>query len=276
MKMRNKSKRTLSMIIVLLLLFNGSIIVKADNTGRLTKEYFLSLNEKEIVDFLINNDVPFPSNEITPYYYGEFAKRVVTLILNYEDFYFAINSEVTRQFAENIRDCVYSVLGYNLSINTSLRYSLQYSTRVGSWNSVYGSYNCFGFALGTTNWYRVGGPGGAGTWIAGSTSLSTAVSWIQQDLTALGYTIHSVTTYIPSVSSGQQLICYRQGPSDYHFMRYISSIGAWRHKPGATLPLQYLYTPRYGTYWYNEYSKEGVDYPASTYYSGTIYYFVIS
>ncbi len=274
--MRDKTKRFFSVILAFLLLCNGFTCVKADTSGRLTKEYLLSLSEKETVDFLISNSVPFPSNDINPYYYGEFAKRAVTLILSYEDYYFAINSEVTRKFAENIRDCIYSVLGYTSSVNNLSRYSLQYSTRVGSWSSVYGSYNCFGFALGTTSWYHVGGPSGAGTWIAGSTSLSTAVNWIQQDLTALGYTIHSVTTYIPSVSSGQQLICYRQGPSDYHFMRYISSIGAWRHKPGATLPLQYLYTPSYGTYWYNEYSKEGVDYPASTYYSGTIYYFVIS
>ncbi len=90
---------------------------------------------------------------------------------------------------------------------------------------------------------------------------------------ALGYTAYKTTTKPTSLGNFKKVMCVRKGTSDYHFMKGVS-LTNWRHKPGTTQPLHWLYNnPGYKN-WTNENWVYDVYHTGTTTYTSTIYYIV--
>lgn len=231
--------------------------------------YLRQLNEIETVEFFIEQGLSFPAEQPDPYYWTEFIKEITTFVLDNPFAPLAINHESTLKLGERIRSIVIRYCGF-LYENPS-RYVLQKSSKFCSWSDVYYSYNCYAFVLGISS--RFVGPGSfsGGSWTAG-TSVGGTVAKIRADLQAMGCTNIVTSTSPLAPVSGQTLICVRVSSTDYHFMKFIPSLGVWRHKPGNTLPLTYNYTPAGGGNWTNEHSKNNKDYAGSMSYNSTIMY----
>ncbi len=160
-------------------------------------------------------------------------------------------------------------------------------------HDVYGSYysgltnfNCYAYAIGQSSAGQVD-PGDFSTdGYYPFISITSLVSLVESDLSALGFWSYHQTSKPTSLPDQYfKVICVRKNASGdgYHFMKMNGSLSSWTHKPGQTMILSWRSTspstsnyPTSGTtYWTDEYYVYNYGWYGGTYnnrYSGTIYY----
>ncbi|MBR2669203.1 MAG: hypothetical protein IKE36_05330 [Solobacterium sp.] len=171
-----------------------------------------------------------------------------------------------------------SSLGYIPDEKTqSLRYTLQDSTILNTWNNNYMNYNCYAYALGYTYWMQPGEY--AGYTYSSSLSASDVADYVISDLNARNcwaYKQQAKPFSLPD--SYCKVIVIRKmsaPPYDFHFMKGTSSnLNYWSHKPGISQPLKW----NYSSPGYKVWTNEGATYNnpiAPTYtYNSTTYYII--
>lgn len=159
----------------------------------------------------------------------------------------------------------------------------------GAWNSNWERYNCYAFAIErfeNPNKYFSAFQYQPGDFSVGNVylklkSVEYIANLVKDDLVKIGYaeSTINVSTTLPSVSVGQQLVCVRttlvSNPLDwdYHFMRYDLETDAWYHKPGTTAVLKYKYTPDNSRSWTSEaYQSDGTVKYGDCVYNSAIYF----
>lgn len=102
-----------------------------------------------------------------------------------------------------------------------------------------------------------------------SLSVQNIASYTKSDLETLGCTDVAITTYMPTVTGNEHLICVRKttavNGSDYHFMKYNPDDGYWYHKPGNTSVLKYTGQMSVNYAWIGEY-VDAYGYASLSYY----------
>ena len=168
---------------------------------------------------------------------------------------------------------------------SAARYVLQDSAMIGSWSDSFESYDCYSYVLG-----RTGGIGRMPGFMTGqdaytreylkSGKFDQIAGFVVGDLKELGKCCTGYTKSLPTTSSLNSfsgVMCLRMTSSslltpDFHFMGYYKSVGQWRHKPGATAVLRYLYSPVKSRIWTNENVKADGAHAGTREYTSDIYY----
>lgn len=273
---------------------NASDLNAADNATQ-TLCMISDLELDPSISFLSDYDIEVPVGFDSLESAAKFALEVVERATKDFDFSCPYNSPHLVQFHGSVLDATIDYYGladeYNSvqSIIPLEEYELKDSATIGVWKGIYKFYNGYAYALNQTSglyiypgYYSGVGSSEFGTAISAG-KISQIVEWVKNDLQTSGYNykcIKSSTALasVSSLSSSHTLICIRLGTNsttgikDFHLMRYIASSGTWRHKPGDTAILRYLYTPTYGKAWTNEYSENNVAGPGNTTYNGTLHF----
>ena len=213
-----------------------------------------------------------------------FFRTVMNAVEENPETVFAFGYTVTLEFANKIKAAVneyYGIPNTVVSLLSDSDVTLEDNVLVGDWKSEYTQYNCYAYAIDYSQGMNPGDFSGTGDengdgWpdYIFTGSVSDAADCVRSDLDIFGYTVTKFTTTRPntSVTAHTKLICIRtdvdgvntRGYCDYHFMKKGED-GNWYHKPGATNPLRYLYTPSNGTDWV----CEGYDGTEETYFRYT-------
>ena len=235
-----------------------------------------NLTESEALEFVTKYNIDLPSG-ISDSTIGGITRSIILECYNNPNIEFIYNYDEMQEYAYNIKEIVSLLLNdYGVSVASTTNYSLQYNkvknssgnwvTSGGTYDTRWQNYNCYAYSINrieqphyyNTNWqYQPGDMSGTGSF-DNSQSISVLANVVKNDLLAMGYTNVVLYTSIPTLPIGnEELICVRQGQSDYHFMHYDKIENAWLHKPGNTAVLKYNYTPNNSMIWYGEYSFYG-------------------
>lgn len=262
---------TFLLVLMIVISTNAPVQVLAEDTIVLSE-----MSVEECVAFLKANGVEIPEEHYSELEWGVFAKEIIAQVEENPGLIFAFGYSALLNFAESIKSVVikhYSMDGNNYAMRTMAVTSLQDNTVYGSWSDDYLNYNCYAYALGLYD--RARDPGMfSNNSISMDTSISGIAESVRTDLQALGYTVLTVSSAMPTVtvSDHTHLICVRKDVDgiylisggmlillkDYHFMK-LEQDGNWYHKPGRTNPLRYKYVPSNERIWVAE------SYDGSTY-----------
>lgn len=153
----------------------------------------------------------------------------------------------------------------------------------GSYHESMNNYNCYSFAidrLDKFSYYSADIPSLSIGQLSNilefnyhQNPISIVLDQIVSDLESLN--LKNVTYYdsMPNDLSGKELICFRRGYLDYHFMKYDKNSKEWYHKPGNSAILKYIGTFDNDIRWDLEYSINGYIFTNEITYDSDIYYF---
>ncbi len=249
------------------------------------------MSEDECLEF-IENEIEIPDGFPEP---GAFVKSVIERVEDNPNVPFAINYNVTLNFAEDIRTLVNEYYGtaqrrsaatrsaYRLLHNWVFTNSGNWGDSDGYWDELWWEYNCYAYSIDRTELpsqystgfqYQPGDFAHTG-YFNYNISINDLAMVVKDDLDFLGYDVY-VTDTAPdpvTLEPYEKLICIRRGVSDYHFMKYNASDRYWYHKPGHTAPLRYRHLPS-DYIWTSEISLRGIEELGGHIYDSDIYYIV--
>lgn len=254
---------------------------------------FLNISESESLNFIEEFDIEAPVEIRQSSDFASLTQNLIKLSASSRDYRFVYNYGAMQTYAEAIQEVVKRYAVYDdVSLLSSTTYELQYNTvknnrgewvtSGGAYDTRWENYNCYAYAInrieqpqfyssGLYIQYQPGNMSGSGGF-SSTISIADFANIIKNDLLAIGYTNVLLSTTIPSIDEGQELICVRRGDFDYHFMRYDGATNAWYHKPGKTAVLKYNYIPNNNMLWYTEGSLHGLEASGDTIYDSTIYF----
>lgn len=281
----------LGLVIMLCLSFSKLAVEASEHSNEsYSKASFQHMTAYESLECLIKNGLILPSDYSIHHDLAEgFIFHYLPLVLNKaigtEDILF--NNSQSNALLKNIGLTLDQMGVPHLKNMRDLRYSLVDSTGIGSWNSSYGWYNCYSYAIGYYNsiffYPTFLHPGDIYAYYNGSTNpysltmtINQLANLVLQDLGTLNYWGYTSTTKPTSLPDQYfRVIALRKDTnnSDFHFMKMNGSLNTWVHKPGASLPLRWNYSSPNYKIWTNESINQygyGVA-PDTTYESGIIY-----
>ena len=243
------------------------------------KQYdFENITESEALEFVTNNNIDIPLG-IVDSKVGEITKSIIQKCASNSNAVFFYNYGEMQKYADEIKEIVPSKNNNSRLIENTNTYYLQdntvknengyWVTSGGAYDDRWENYNCYAYAInrieqpqfylsGAYSQYQPGNMS-SGTFNANN-DISFLANIVKNDLLAIGCTNVILYTSFPTLPSGnEELICVRQGTSDYHFMHYDKTENAWLHKPGGSAVLKYNYTPNNDLLWFIEYSSYGVE-----------------
>ena len=278
--MLHMKKKLLSIVSILLsiVLFSSSAMVYAADSQALTKEEILSMDQSELLSFLLEEGLVLPEDydvHITEMS-EPFVYKYTPLILEGK-----IDSSVRRFNYEPSNQMLFRLyavldrlgLAENQSAVPMDSYALQDSTPIGSWSNNYLNYNCYAYALGITS--RVQPGHYSGEPFALTMPVSDMADVVLADLEALGYWGYTSSTKPTALLDPYfKVIAIRKTITneDYHFMKMYGSLNAWAHKPAETQPLKWNYSSPNSKDWTNERMTASGAQPPSLTYDSNIYY----
>ena len=263
-----------------------------------TNKNILDMTFIEKKQFLEDNNIVIPSFFSEDEQLEEFLNYIFETLYFHKDFVFCINYSETNQFIEKIRELI---IVRNLYSNSDillqsdyrdipeLKNSLVY--RNGEWVKSGGNYsddflnyNCYSFAIDRIDYmseflnplnsgrynFNIGELSGLEWEI--SYSIEDTLEIIVADLNKLGYKNIEISTTIPANINNKDLICYRSGTIDFHFMKYDKIEKCWFHKIGESAIMKYIGEFNNNVSWISEYSHSGKEYEAAVLYDSPIYY----
>lgn len=255
----------------------------SDNTSLINtseRSQLSDMSENECIEFIKQNGVEIP-NDYNSAEWAPFVKEIICIIEEHPNYEFSYNYTVTLAFANAIKEVVNNYYGIsplenNLiltnSLSSSSSASLQYSTAVAEWDEIYELYNCYIHAIGTPILERHNPGYFSNQSFTLILSLPGIAEIVKDDLFTLQHNRIYYATEIDTsnLCTNEQIICFRKGQYDYHFMKY--GAGDWYHKPGSSAILKYLSTPTNSVIWTNEgLFADGIFEGNTTYTSDIIY-----
>ena len=281
--MKNK---ILTIILTLTVSFCAVLCIYASDDKNTTDKLLSELSFEEQVAFVENNGIDWPPF-MDAENFRESLPRIIKKIEEDPDCTFAYNYCESLFFAEKVKKAVNEYYHRNQTGHSerSVLYTLVDSTVTTSWNNSFEGYNCYAYAIDYTSYGSPLSPAPLPFYyypgcFSGITSYNLSKSIYQQaldvksDLMSNSLGSHNciiVTATRPtSLYSGQEAICIRKGPDDYHFMRKNSTY--WYHKPDGTIPLKFNYTNPGYKVWTNEYVNYTGAHEPETNYNSSIYY----
>lgn len=278
--MLHMKKKLLSIVSILLsiVLFSSSAMVYAADSQALTKEEILSMDQSELLSFLLEEGLVLPEDydvHITEMS-EPFVYEYTPLILQgkIDNSIGRFNYEPSNQMLFRLY-AVLDRLGLAEDHLTAPMdsYTLQDSTPIGSWSNNYLNYNCYAYALGITSGVQPGDYSGEP--FALTMPVSDMADVVLADLEALGYWGYTSSTKPTALLDPYfKVIAIRKTITnrDYHFMKMYGSLNAWAHKPGKTQPLKWNYSSPNSKDWTNEGMTASGALPPDNTYDSNIYY----
>lgn len=275
--MRKILKPILSaMLFLILLACTITAVDKLNAKAETLNTYdFLNISESESLNFIEEFDIEVPVEIRQSSDFASITQNLIKLSASSRDYRFVYNYGAMQTYAEEIQEVVKRYAVYDdVSLLSSTAYELQYNTvkndrgewvtSGGAYDARWANYNCYAYAINrieqpnfysTSKQYQPGDMSNSGGFSL-TISIADLANVIKNDLLAMGYCNVLLSTAVPSVDDGQELICVRRGDSDYHFMHYDSETNAWYHKLGYSAVLKYNSVPNNSDIWYGESSSE--------------------
>ena len=277
-------KRKICMLICLVVIC-CTVSVSANSSFESPKPLLSEMTEQECLDFIKECGVMLPNVRENESDWGPFVKQTILLVENDPFVDFGISYTVSANLAEEIRIVVNNYYGINEQ--NVLAYStvaadtatwLEDSEVYGTWDPKFKDYNCYSFSINIFDqWLDPGMYAYKEEYIPEyifdleNMSIQRLADFVEYDLMALGHARINRDFSLMDTSNlctYQNIICFRIGDGDYHFMKYTTE--GWLHKPSGTQILKYKYTPTNNIDWSNERVIAGEFEEKSITYNGTI------
>lgn len=288
-------KKLIALCLVLALLLVVRPLSAAYTTGGAKLS---TLSDEAILAFLEEYDVEIPEGFAeTDAELAATVRAWIAQVENSPNTEFNYNHSVLYDFSNSIKVAVNDYYGITPNtglISTFAAYQLQQSTLWWRPDN-YQNFNCYAYALGRSD--RTYNPGDFSEEISYSEfknmSTEDLAGCVENDLRGdeYGYGCVTITLTRPDyedLAATKTAICIRKGKynsndPDYHLARLFYETedeygDAWRHKPGSSYILQYIYYPSSSVDWIGEgYGPSGATLNTNGLtYTGEIYYIIFA
>lgn len=279
--------KLISVLLVMTLLLTLGTSTIATQTEELP--ILSELPDEDIAEFLTEHNVHLPTEYRSWNDCIELARITIEAAEQDSNARFHYGFKFLQDYSDAIIAAVRAYYGDTTGSTYAHEYGspsiVQDNIVLGTWQSEYEDYNCYGYAVGYYGWMEPGQIADAENGYAEPypnhlfNTAATAADLVEDDLSALGYDLLYSGTLLVIPSGGvtvhTRLICVRitaPPARDFHFMQYVED-GSWYHKPGASTPLSYKYTPSSDRPWVLE-GLDNIGYfrNTETQYVGDIYF----
>jgi hypothetical protein len=262
-------KKIASLLVFALLL---TLSAAALSIGEISTPTLSEMSDQELIAFLAANDVSVPQELAENPHFPTVLRNLVAAVEENPYTPLDYSYTVMQAFAETVQIAVntyYNVpasaspMALTRDFATEAAQLVQSTPLAQNWSTTYNNQNCYGYAIGRTvrvdpgYYYNQTMPDGNGFNFTLTLSIDAMASTVAMDLEALGneVEIHNTRPSYSSIDPDETLICIRKDETsniDYHFMRYSTIDGKWKHKPGSSVPLQYEGTMSNSVDWLHE------------------------